>query len=544
MRDEDIKEIIDGMPLEHKVGQLFLLAYPGKDPEVIRPLIERYGVGGCYISQDNAATFEEAAAVTAKLQSFAAQLSHGIPMMLGVDQEGAWGVLVPESHTGPGNLALGAAGDLGLTEAMYRVLGEEMLSVGYNTLLAPCADVNLNPNSPIIGPRSFGQDPAQVAEHVYHAVRGAKTAGVLTTLKHFPGHGDTGEDTHRRLPMVDKTLEELLATSLLPFRRGIEAGADIVMTSHILFPRLDPDHPATLSRVILQDLLRDRLGFDGIILSDSMNMGAIRKNYDPAESTLMALRPGVDIVMLAEEHYAHDESYLDKQIQSLELVKQAIEQGDLPLEVVDEKLLRILRVKLNRMRVRTAPLTAKQLLRNQEIERACARRAITLVSDSRSLWPVDLSQPVVCVNATPREAYAKINNPRGIGPNQVRPAFDVFRDELQKLTDNVTFINAEELDAKLALCRESSRVLLVTEDYPLPGEDFPKEEQQRNVHKVLQKWKEKTVVIGFRSAYEFAGYPKDITYLCTFSSRACSAAEMARLLATGEAPAGKCPVTV
>lgn len=543
LTDKEIKALIQDMPANMKVGQLFFLAYPGRDPQVIKPIIEEFGITGCYISQDNAETFAEAAAITEQLQSFMQELPGKIPMILGVDQEGAWGVLVPESCTGPGNLALGAAGDPKLTEEMYRVFGEEMLSVGYNTLLSPCADVNLNPDSPIIGTRSFGEFPEAVAEHVYHAVQGAKRTGVLTTIKHFPGHGDTSGDTHRELPTVDKSLEELMKNDLLPFKRGIEAGADLVMTSHILYPQLDPKFPATLSRIILQDLLRERLGFQGVIVSDSMNMGAIRKYYDPAESTLMALQAGVDVIMLAEEHYDHDQHYLEKQLQSLRRVKEAIVRGELPMEVVDEKLMRILKLKFQHMKVKAAPLTAEQRRANRAVEEECARRAITLIADPKGNWPVQMDGSVICINATPREAYANMVNIRGIGPNQATPAFDTFQGELARLAPEVKFFASEQLEEALQSATPASTVLVVTEDYPLPGEDFAKEKQQDNVRRIIRECGEKVVVIGLRSAYEFKQYPAGVTYVSAFSSRTCSAVQMARMLVQGELPQGKSPIT-
>ncbi|MDR1106665.1 MAG: hypothetical protein LBL44_09935, partial [Treponema sp.] len=252
---QEIEEIINGMSPAQKAGQLFLMAYPGKDPRIARPLIERYGLCGCYISQDNAETFAEAKTFVPELQAMSME-NHKLPLLLGVDQEGAWGVLVPESHTGPGNLALGAADDPEIVNRMYWAIGKEMLSAGYNTVLGPCADVNSNPLSPIIGTRSFGEFPEKAARCVEAAVKGLLFSGSIATVKHFPGHGATEADSHRLIPEVNKSLEELKKQDLLPFLAGIKAGAHIVMTSHIKFPRIDSKWPATLSKIILEDILR------------------------------------------------------------------------------------------------------------------------------------------------------------------------------------------------------------------------------------------------------------------------------------------------
>ena len=540
---EEINAIIKSMSIEMKVGQLFLLAYPGKDPIKIAPLVDKFGICGCYISQDNAETFEEAAKTSQALQMMAASshTSHKLPLILGVDQEGAWGVLVPHSLTGPGNLALGANPDKTVVGDMYKVFGEEMLSVGYNTLLAPCSDVNTDPRSPIIGARSFGESPEKVASLVAQAVEGAKKTDILVTLKHFPGHGRTSGDSHREIPHVDKSLDELLDTDLLPFIAGIEAGADIVMTSHILYPQIDGHNPATLSRVILQDLLRRRLKFDGLILSDSMNMGAIRHFYDPAESVVSALKAGVDVVMLSEEHYDHSDDYLIKQMASMERVCQAIRTGELSQEEVDAKLYRILSLKRQLSKKPSSSLTLAEKL---AITKRAASSAICLIRDDFHLWPVKLTADkeatdVVCVNATPRHAYRVITNPRGIGPNQIEPAYDALRRVLEEEGHNIVFLECEQAKAcHSSMLKNARLILLVTEDYPLPGEDMDKTEQQACVRHILELFRKKCVILALRSPYELMDYQGRLAYLCSYSSRTCSAEAVAQLLIEGGQPKG------
>jgi beta-N-acetylhexosaminidase len=545
---QEIQAIIDRMSPAQKAGQLFLLAYPGKDPGIIKPLIETYGLCGCYISQDNAETFAEAQSFTAGLQTMS-MANHNLPLLLGVDQEGAWGVLVPESHTGPGNLALGAAMDENIVRDMYRSIGKEMLSVGYNTVLGPCADVNSNPRSPIIGARSFGEFPERVARCVDAGVRGLLSSGILATVKHFPGHGATEVDTHRLIPEVNKSLDELRKQDLFPFMAGIKAGVQIVMTSHIKYPQVDPEHPATLSKKILEELLRKEMGFSGIILSDSMNMGAIRKFYDPAESTLLALKAGVDVVMLAEEHYDYSDSYLQKQLDSIEIVKQAIESGKFQKDQVNEKLYRILDLKLNYMQVKSPALSGGDKDEIVRIETQAARAGFVLLR--KGLWPLPEEGLILCVNATPRESYKNIMNIRGIGPNQAVPAFDSFKETYEKLEKEVRFAGYEDIAGTgkpaaetAALLKKAAALVIVTEDYPLPGEDFQKEKQQSLVKKLSEKYGAKTIILGLRSSYELSLYPESVTYLCAYSSRTCSAHEGAVLLAERrERIPGTAPVT-
>ena len=308
----DIDRLLGEMTLEEKVGQLFLLAFEAANIDAAELLFERYFVGGSYLSNDNLPDPATAAAMTARIQGFAARTRLALPVFLGADQEGAWQVMYPDSCPGPGNMALGASGDPEQARAMYRVIGEEVRAVGLHATFGPCADCNTNPANAIIGTRSFGERPELVAAMTAAAVEGALEGGAIPTLKHYPGHGDTTLDSHRGLPTVDRSRDELLAVDLLPFARGVAAGAPLVMTAHIRFPALDPDRPATLSPVILDEILRGELGFDGAVISDSMNMHSMRTVYDPVDAATQAINAGVDILMLAEEHYDHDAAYLGR----------------------------------------------------------------------------------------------------------------------------------------------------------------------------------------------------------------------------------------
>lgn len=525
-----------------KAGQLFLLAFPGDDPSPAERMIQEYNLCGCYLSQDNATTFEAAQRLTQALNS--ASRHHGVdaPLLLGVDQEGAWSILTPESTSGPGNMALGAIPPA-RTKDMYRIIGREMTDAGFTLLLAPCSDVNTDPDSPIIGTRSFGEIPAQVAMRVAAAVQGAAESGILTTVKHFPGHGSTHVDTHRRIPVVDKTRPHLEESDFLPFRAGIDAGADVVMTSHILFSDLDSRMPATLSEKILGGVLRRDMGFRGLILSDSMNMGAIRRNYSPGEAAVLALKAGVDVIMLSEEHYDHSEAYLETQKACIHAVEDAIISGVLGFDEVMGKLERILATRLRacqvpeRQRAQTgqgasvrasSPAEADA----KETEASIAEEACALLIDEGGVWPLP-DDGVLYVNATPRSSYPRMLNPRGIGPNQRVPAFDSFREELAGLRPGSRFLEADEFLVSPDTIARAKRIVLVTEDYPLPGEDFETRTQRELVRAVVGAHPEKCVVVGLRSPYEVKEYPGLKAYLCAFSSRSCSARAAARFLHAG-----------
>jgi beta-N-acetylhexosaminidase len=534
----DTQKLLDTMSLEEKVGQMFMLAFAGSAPEQAREmLVDRY-VGACYISQDNAVTPQQAWDLSAALQQMAGTTPKRIPLILGVDQEGAWGVMVPYSCTGPGNMALGAANDPGMTSQMYRVIGQELSAVGYNTLLAPCVDVNSNPVNVIVGPRSFGEFHERVARHSQAAVLGAHEGGVITTVKHYPGHGDTRQDSHRLLPTVDRTLEELEEIDLQPYREAISAGVDIVMTAHILYPKIDPEYPATMSSKLLEGILRHKLGFRGVILSDSMNMFAIRQNYEPGEAAVLAVMAGVDMIMLAEEHYDHSGAYLEKQRATIDGILNGVRSGRIPMARIDQAVSRILDLKarsgLFERKQDRAAVAMVGSAANRAIESRSAELGVTLVRDAKGLMSKIKTGRLALIQATPQKAYEILTRTRGIGPNQGQPAFDAFRDEFAGLIPDMITFTSEEITAEGPLPEglvSADLIVVVTEDYPLPGVDFDTLSQKQVVKRLIAGYGDKMIVVGLRPPYEFADFSGLGTYLTTCSSRLCAARAAARALA-------------
>ena len=542
--------VLDSMTLEEKIGQLFMLAFAGDHLDEARVLFEEHFVGGAYISNDNIPTARAAIHLTSTLQQYAGNTRLRIPLLLGCDQEGAWGVMIPDSTPGPGNMALGATHKPHLAYEMYRVLSTELAATGLNTLLAPCADCNSNPQNSIIGMRSFGERPQLVASMVAAAVEGAHAGGVLATVKHFPGHGDTRLDTHRGLPTVGRSLDELRSIDLYPFAEGIKAGADIVMTAHIVFSALDQQAPATLSRIVLQDVLRGELEFDGLILSDSMNMGAMKKHYDPRWAVVQALKAGVDMIMLAEEHYDHDAtSYVKQQISLLEAVAEAVASGELPTERIDDAVRRVLRAKEKIASSASASeekaLTIVGAPAHRQVELNVARHAIAILRDKYSNVPVPKERDIVLVNTTVRSVYEPLGNTRGIGPNQTTPAFDFFAQALSKRRNLQQILAAEDiLNGTVPELGGDSVIIAVTENYPLPGMDFNQSSQPEVIRRLLSVAPYRLVLVALRDPYELAVLPDVPAYVCAFSFRPC-AAEAAAQVVCGEVPAtGHTPVSV
>jgi beta-N-acetylhexosaminidase len=534
-----IQDFLKRMTLREKVGQVFLLAFSGTRFSEAQQLLEQRAVGAAYLSNDNLPNVAEAARTTQTLRGFAASTRLGIPLLLGADQEGAWAVMVPESCPGPGNMALGAARDPALTHEMYKVIARELRAVGLNTLFAPCADCNSNPRNSIIGMRAFGERPELVSELVAAAVQGAQAGGVVATAKHFPGHGDTSLDSHRGLPSVTRNEQTLRALDLAPFASAVRAGVGMVMTAHILFSALDSEWPATLSKRILQQLLREELGFEGVILSDSMNMGGMKKHYAPATAAVQALNAGVDLIMLAEEHYDHDPAnYLKSQLALLDAVESAVNNGVLSEARLDDAVERVLTLKA-RFGLFDAEPTAESVAvvgssAHRDVELAAAKGAIAILRDEHRLIPVASDRELVLVNTTLRKSYEILASTRGIGPNQTVPAFDYFAAAMRDKRVNVRVIAAEDVFCEtagaLADVSSSALIIAVTENYPLPGIDFEQQSQAPVVRKLLGRFAERLIVVALRDPYELLQFPEIPTYVCAFSFRPCAAQAAAAAL--------------
>src|SRR5712692_4703955 len=262
----------DGMTLEEQIGQVLMVGFSGSTPsQEIIDLIQRFHIGNILLFSRNLRDAQQVLELTQSLQQIAKEAGQPYPLLIAIDQENGIVQRLGEAVTiFPGNMALGA---IGSEEVVYKVAlatGRELKALGINMNLAPVVDINNNPANPVIGVRSFGEDPHLVARLGAAMVKGFHAAGILSCLKHFPGHGDTAVDSHLALPTIPHTFERLEAVELVPFRSGVEAGADSVMIAHISFPALTHQEalPATVSPALVRGLLREKLGFDGVIISD------------------------------------------------------------------------------------------------------------------------------------------------------------------------------------------------------------------------------------------------------------------------------------
>ncbi|MDE2292950.1 MAG: beta-N-acetylhexosaminidase, partial [Elusimicrobia bacterium] len=287
---------VERLSLEQQVGQLFVVVVDTESAAADEDLIRGGLVSGGLLRWDKF-TAPELAEFTAWLR---ARAPEGMPFLVFADHEG--GPMFTQHSFGatvfPGNMALGAAGSPQLAEVAARASGRELAALGVDCDFAPSVDVNSNPANPIIGVRSYGSDPERVAALGAAQVRGYLAGGVLPVAKHFPGHGDTAVDSHVGLPRVDRPRSEFDKVELPPFRAAIEAGAPMVMPAHIVAPALGAgDGPVTFSTAALDGVLRGELGFPGVIVSDSLDMGAVAHSTDVAEASVLAFLGGCDLLL-------------------------------------------------------------------------------------------------------------------------------------------------------------------------------------------------------------------------------------------------------
>lgn len=372
------------MSLEEKVGQIMLVFFEGGAiSEDLEKFVAELRVGGVilYSSRENIASVEQVAKLNAEIQRTA--LSTGtLPLFIAIDQEGGLIARIREGVTQfPGNMALGAADDPALASKVASVSGRELASLGINVNFAPVMDVNNNPSNPIIGVRSFGSDPALVSRLGVETIRASLAEGVLPAAKHFPGHGDTSVDSHTGLPVIEATRERLDSVEFPPFRAAVEAGVPIVMTAHVLVPSIDPANPATLSPAIL-GVLRDEMGFNGLIVTDSMGMGALAEGRTLEDAAIAAFNAGADILLFGADK-GHEET---EHFGVYSALLEACRTGRIPSWRLDEAVGRILEAKCSLgllhegWKPEFAPTRAAE---GAEVAREAALKSITVARDIR-----------------------------------------------------------------------------------------------------------------------------------------------------------------
>jgi beta-N-acetylhexosaminidase len=556
-RDPRLLRLMRSMTLEEKAAQLFVLQVFGKSAGTTDPVdvaanrklygvdnaeqvVARYKPGGFIYYAASPANVESPAQLAAfsnGIQRAAMAQRNAIPATIATDQEGGIVARVPPPATqSPGSMALAAGHRTDDARTLARITGRELRAIGINQDYAPDADVNVNPGNPVIGVRSFGSDPGLVARMVAAQVAGYRSGGVTATVKHFPGHGDTTTDSHTGVPRIGHTREEWERIDLPPFREAIARGVDSIMTAHIIVPSLDPsEDPATLSRPILTGILRDQLGYDGVVVTDALDMQGVRDKYGDERIPVLALKAGVDVLLKPPA----DASGTGVFALQLDAVVNAVRTGELTERRIDESVYRILELKQRRGLFR-APYADEskigQVLGTAQHLAAAQRatdRTTTLVKNEAGLLPLAPGARNVLVTgwgATTTATLGKELTARGV-TTTVRET---------GLAPGQTAI-----DQAVAAARDSDLVVAVTNRAWDVTEGTPHNGPgQMNLVKALIATGKPVVVIAARDPYDIAYFTEAQTYLATFSYTAEALRSLAKVLFGELDPKGRLPVAI
>lgn len=330
---------IESMSLREKIGQMFVTGFPSTEitPE-LKEVIEHYKVGNIILFSHNIDNKYQLGGLVTELQQW--YMTHtGIPGFITIDQEGGRVTRMPKDATNvAGAMAIASSGRPENAYAAGRMTARELKALGINFNLAPVMDVNNNALNPVINVRSYGDSVATVSQYGIQMMKGLFDGGVMSSLKHFPGHGDTNVDSHIGLPTIEKTLEELEQLELLPFKAAIEQGAQAIMSAHILFPKIEKSGvPGTMSHTIITEILKGKLGYKGLVVSDCLEMDAIKRYYGTAKGALGAVKAGIDLVFISHTPETVKEA--------VHLIEEAVATGDLDEALIDAAVTKILAYK-------------------------------------------------------------------------------------------------------------------------------------------------------------------------------------------------------
>ncbi|GAB4344486.1 MAG: beta-N-acetylhexosaminidase [Phototrophicales bacterium] len=493
-QDDLIDTLLSSMTLEHKVAQLFMVSMYGESLTYVgQEMLQTWQPGGVVLFPSNINTPAQITQLTNSYQQTITEAG-GIPLFIAVDQEGGWIARLRDGFTEwPPMSLLTAANDPALAYDVGRAMALELRAVGINMNLAPVADLDTNLDNPIIGRRSPGSEPELVSVMLQGYIAGSQEAGVMTTTKHFPGHGDTGEDSHVTLPVIYHDLTRLESMELRPFAAAIEAQTGAIMVAHIWFPAFDPEPlPASLSHNIVTGILRDTMGYDGLIITDALDMDAIDTIYTDEEAALMAINAGVDMLV-----YSPGISEV-RQMAVMQFLVDAVRSGELDEARIDDSVRRILHAKMRYGVMNWLPLepdTVEEridLSGNLALVERMFRAGVTVAFDHHDLLPIDAEQSVAIIYPGQRISIQRVCG--------------TYRDDIHWLSipdsPSEADIQAAERVASLV-----DVVIVFTRNV----------DEHVNVPPLVRALpQQKTVAVALRSPYDLLAYPDVSGYIVTY----------------------------
>lgn len=551
------RSLLKQMTLREKIGQMLLCGFHGTEAsEDIESLLTDFPIGGVIYFARNVESPEQVEQLSKGLQDIARGRGN-LPLWISIDQEGGMVARITQGIAlMPGQMAIAAAGSPEDAYEAARISGLELKSMGINMNFAPLLDINNNPANPVIGVRSFGEEPEAVAEFGVHTIRGLQDAGLAATAKHFPGHGDTDIDSHLDLPVIAHGRERVERVELVPFRAAIAAGVDAMMSAHIYFPALEPQRlPVTLSSNVLSGLLRKELGYEGLIVTDCMEMDAIAVHYGTVEAAVMAVEAGADLVLISHTAKLQRDSF--------GALVQAVESGRISEKRIDESVLRLLTYKAKRGLLRmdaeepaavvgrqkddamslaaAAPEQAERVERGDrshlDVARRISENSITLVRDEEGMLPLKLERTLVITVGTEVTTIAdeKIVQSPTLGSALADCGLEVV--DLTVSPEDVASDSARLLQAAED---EGVKQIVVGTYNAVNPSGYP---QRRLIGRLIRLGKP-IAVVALRSPYDLLAFPDASVYVAAYESRPLAMQSIARAL-TGQIPfAGKLPVSL
>lgn len=550
--DSRLKRLIARMSLEEKVGQLFVMRVYGHSAtapdqadidanldeigvRTAAELISTYHVGGIiyFTWAHNTRDPHQIADLSNGIQRAGLAQPTPVPLLVSTDQEHGIVCRVGEPATLlPGAMALGAGGSRSDTREAARIAGAELAALGIKQNYAPDADVNVNPANPVIGVRSFGSDPQSVAGLVTAQVKGYQGAGVASTAKHFPGHGDTSTDSHTGLPSILHTRQEWAELDAPPFRAAVAAGIDSIMTAHIVVPALDPsEDPATLSRPILTGILREELGYDGVVVTDSLGMEGVRTKYGDERVPVLALQAGVDQLLNPPDLSV-----------AWNAVLEAVRSGEITEARIEESILRILRLKSRLGLFRDPYVTHRGVDRTvgtrEHLTAAdrVAERTTTLLAHPGRLLPLSrrTHRDVLVVGADPA-------SPSGTTGPPTTTLADAFRELGFTATALPTGTAPSQATIDQAVAAAAGRDAVVVATYNVTASS-----SQRTLVGALAATGVPVITLAIRNPYDIA-HLADTGYAASLAAYSWTDVELraaVRVIAGRARPKGRLPVPV
>lgn len=411
-----IDSIISQMTLKQKLAQMMVVDFRTWNNKnfttmnsEVKSLLSQYDFGGVILFGENIESKSQTLTLTKAMQEAALQSTNKIPLLIGTDQEGGIVNRLKIGCAMPGNMAIAATNDANNATRAGKLMGEELKALGINTDFAPVVDINSNANNPVIGLRSYSDDATQVSTYGNAEMKGLKSAGVISCVKHFPGHGDTSTDSHTGLPVVyNKGLESLMKSELVPFASAIKNNVDMVMTGHICYPSIDPykiitkkgtyvNTPASLSKTMVNVVLRQRLGYQGVVATDALNMSAISDNFTELNAATKAINAGNDLLVMPIE--VHSTADMTKFNTLLSRLESEVNRNLISKTQIDASVKRILTLKSEKkiLNYSASSYPASKLsvvgsTTHHNIEADIANKAVTLIKNNNNVLPIKISK--------------------------------------------------------------------------------------------------------------------------------------------------------